>query len=61
MGENIQQMNDQVFSFGELGFQEFETLEVPDRHPREERLHDRARHRRHADRVDGDAGDRASR
>ena len=25
MGENIQKMNDQVFSFGELGFQEFET------------------------------------
>ena len=25
MGENIQKMNDMVFSFGELGFQEFET------------------------------------
>ena len=25
MGENIQKMNDTVFSFGELGFQEFET------------------------------------
>jgi aminobenzoyl-glutamate utilization protein B len=25
MGEQIQKMNDQVFSFGELGFQEFET------------------------------------
>jgi aminobenzoyl-glutamate utilization protein B len=25
MGENIQKMNDQVFSFAELGFQEFET------------------------------------
>ena len=39
-------------------------LEVPDRHPREVRLHDRARHRGHPDGVDGDlgigqAGDRA--
>ena len=25
MGENIQKMNDQVFSFAELGFQEYET------------------------------------
>ena len=36
-------------------------LEVPHRHPREERLHDSGRRRRHSDRVDGDAGDRASR
>ena len=31
-------------------------LEVPHRHPREERLHDRARRRRHSDGVGGDAG-----
>ena len=39
MQENIQKWNDSVFSFAELGFQEFETIEVPDRHPEAERLH----------------------
>ena len=37
-----QQMVDQVFSYGELGFQEIETSTLPDRHPAEERLQDRA-------------------
>ena len=31
-----------VFSFAELGFQEFETTKYLDRHPRAERLHDRS-------------------
>ena len=35
-----QQMVDQVFSFGELGYQEFETSKDLDRHPAEERLYD---------------------
>ena len=58
-----QKMVDSVFSFGELGFQEFETSKyLTDILGR--RLHDRGRHRRHSDGVDGDvgigqAGDRA--
>src|SRR4029077_8713641 len=31
MGENIQKMNDMVFSFAELGFQEFETTRSEER------------------------------
>ena len=59
-----QQMVDMVFSFGELGFQEFETQRVPHRHPQEERLHHRDRLRRHSHGVGGalgvgQAGDRA--
>ena len=50
-----QVINDTVFSFGELGFQEVETSRYL-RHTRRERLPDRARHRRYADRVDGDLG-----
>ena len=51
-----QQMVDQVFSFGELGFQEVETSKYLDRHPREERLQGQARRRRHSDGVDRDVG-----
>ena len=36
-------MVDQIFSFGELGFQEIETNRYLDRHPEEERLHGRRR------------------
>ena len=64
MGENIQKMNDTVFSFAELGFQEFETTKYLTGILRAERLQDRARRRRHSDGVDravgiGQAGDRA--
>ena len=38
-----QQMNDMVFSFGELGFQEFETQKYLAGILREQRLHDRER------------------
>ena len=59
-----QQMVDQVFSFGELGFQEFETSKYLTGILEEERLHDSGESRRHSDRVDGElgigqAGDRA--
>ena len=56
MGENIQKMNDTVFSFAELGFQEFETTKYLTGDPRAERLQDRARRRRHSDGVDGALG-----
>ena len=64
MGENIQKMNDMVFSFARARLPGVRDDEVPDRHPRAERLQDRARRRRHSDRVDGavgigQAGDRA--
>ena len=51
-----QQMVDSIFSFGELGFQESRDPPLPGRHPEEERLHGRGGHRRHPDRVHGDAG-----
>ena len=40
MHDFAQQMVDSVFSFGELGFQEFETQRYLTRHPREGRVHD---------------------
>ena len=43
MKDFTQQMVDQVFSYGELAFQEVETSKIPDRHPREERVSHRAR------------------
>ena len=43
MREDIQRMNDQVFSFGELGFQEFETSKYLTDILEEERLHGRGR------------------
>ena len=46
MKKQAQVMVDTVFSFGELGFQEVETLEVPHRHSGKRRLQDRARRRR---------------
>ena len=62
--ENIQKWNDSVFSFGELGFQEFETTKYLTGDPEAERLHDPGGRRRHPDGVDramgiGQAGDRA--
>ena len=53
-----QQIVDQLFSFSELGMQEIETREVPDRAAGEERLQGRARRRGHADRVGRDVGHR---
>ena len=51
-------MVDQIFSFGELGFQEVETSQLPGRHPEEERLHGRGGRRRDSDGVHGDLGQR---
>ena len=64
MYDFAQQMVDSVFSFGELGLPGVRDAALSDRHPREGRLHDSARHRRHPDGVDGairigQAGDRA--
>ena len=64
MREMTQQMVDQIFSYAELGYQEIETSKYLTERSGEERLPDRAQHRRHADRMDGDvgigpAGDRA--
>ena len=56
LGEMVQRMNDQVFSYGELGFQEFETSTVPDRHPAAERVRHPGQPRRHPDGVDGELG-----
>ena len=56
-----QQMTDMVFSFGELGFQEFETQRYLGRHPQGERLHRRERRRRHSRRRGWPSGARASR
>ena len=56
-----QQMVDMVFSFGELGFQEFETQRYLTGILEAERLHDRDRRRRHSDGVGRAARDRASR
>ncbi len=61
MGENIQKMNDMVFSFAEPGFQEFETSKVPDHHPQAERLLDSGEPCGDSDRVDGGRGAAASR
>ena len=52
----IQEMVDQVFSFGELGMQEVETSKYLTGHPRAERLQGRARRRRHSDGVRRDVG-----
>ena len=51
-----QVMNDTVFSFGELGIPGARDLELPHRRAGEERLHHRARHCRHADRVGRELG-----
>ena len=56
-----QQMVDQIFSFGELGFQEVETNRLPDRHAQEERLHGRGRASPAFRRRSWRRGDRASR
>ena len=61
MQENIQKMNDTVFSFAEPGFQEFETSKYLHRHPAAERLRHPGRGRRHSDRVDGALGQPANR
>ncbi len=58
MKKQAQVMVDTVFSYGELGFQEFETSKYSDRHSREGRFQDRARDRRYSDRVHGDLGGR---
>ena len=56
-----QQMVDQIFSYGELGFQEFETNRYLIDILKKNGFAVAGRHRRHPDRVHGDAGDRASR
>ena len=53
-----QQMIDMVFSFGELGFQEFETSKYLTGILEKNGFTVERRHRRHPDGVDGDAGDR---
>ena len=55
------EMNDMVFSFGELGFQEFETSKYLTGILEKNGFTVAARRRRHSDGVGGDAGDRASR
>ena len=61
MQENIQKWNDSVFSFGELGFQEFETTKYLTDILKKNGFTVQDRRRRHSDGVDGAAGDRASR
>ena len=61
MAKLAQEMVDSVFSFGELGFQEVETSEVPHRHAREGRLQGTARGVGHPHGVGGHVGQRASR
>ena len=61
MGENIQKMNDQVFSFAELGFQEFETSKYLTGILEAERLHGRATASPGFRPPGRRAGDRASR
>ena len=61
MKDFTQQMVDQVFSFGELGFQEVETSKYLTGILEEERVQRRGARRRNPDGVDGDAGGRASR
>ena len=56
MKKQAQVMVDSVFSFGELGFQEFETSKYLVGHPRKRRLQSPARLRRHSHRVCGDVG-----
>ena len=58
MKDFTQQMVDQIFSYGELGFQEFETHTYLVDVLQEERLHGRGRRRRHSDGVHGDVGQR---
>ena len=53
-----QQMVDQIFSFGELGFQEVETHRYLVDVLREERIHRAGRHCRNPDGVHGDVGQR---
>ncbi len=65
MGENIQKMNDTVFSFARARLPGVRDVEVPDRHPRSRTAsRSQRRRRRHSDGVDGalgigQAGDRA--
>ena len=56
MKKQAQVMVDSVFSFGELGFQEFETSKYLTGHPRKRRLQGRARRGRHSHRVGGVTG-----
>ena len=61
MTDLTQQMVDSIFSFAELGFQEFETKKYCTDILEGAGLHDRRERRRDADRVDGHVGQRASR
>ena len=61
MQENIQKWNDSVFSFGELGFQEFETTKFLTGILRAERLHRAGRAWPAFRRPGPRGGDRASR
>jgi hypothetical protein len=58
MQENIQKMNDTVFSFAEPGFQEFETSKYLTGILKAERLHDPGEPGGDPDGVDGDVGQR---
>ena len=60
-GENIQKMNDMVFSFAEPGFQEFETSKYLTGILKQNGFTIQEEPRRHSDGVDGDAGAAASR
>ena len=61
MKKQAQVMVDSVFSFGELGFQEFETSKYLIEHPRKRRLQSPAQYRRNSHGVRRDAGAKASR
>ena len=56
MKTQTQVMVDQIFSFGELGFQEFETSKYLTNMLEHEGFHDGAQLCRHPDRVDRDLG-----
>ncbi len=56
MAKLTQVMVDNIFSFGELGFQEVETSRVSDRPSERARICRRRGNRRHSDRVDGELG-----
>jgi aminobenzoyl-glutamate utilization protein B len=56
MKKQAQVMVDSVFSFGELGFQEFETSKYLTGILEKERLQSGARHRRHSYGLRGDVG-----
>ena len=60
MRELSQQMVDQIFSYAELGYQEFETSTLPHGDAGKERVPHRAQHRGHSDRLDRDVGKRAA-